>query len=67
MNSDQERQLFESWGWTRDYAHGEWVSPSGCWRITADELVLMTGTPAGELVPRGAIASHGKVSEDRRW
>lgn len=39
MNSQQERAVFEAWGWSYNYAGREWVSPRGEERITTDDLM----------------------------
>ena len=39
MNSQQERAVFEAWGWAYNYVDRMWVSPDGAEYITTDDLM----------------------------
>lgn len=66
MNSDEERVLFESWGWTQDLVGRRWVSPvrqgmhiKRCAVVTYDELMDYTTTPWGEQELKDIIRRWG--------
>ena len=58
MNSQEEKELFESYGWTYDSIKRIWESPTGVF-ITTDQLMEYTTNPAGELELKELIRMHG--------
>lgn len=66
MNSDEERKLFEKFGWEYNYVKREWVAPDGV-TLSLDSLVMGTTSfgPAAESELRRIIVAHGKSNESR--
>lgn len=58
MNSDQERTLFEDWGWEYDYIGRKWVAPNGH-EITTDQLMENMVTPEDDLSLMALIVENG--------
>lgn len=60
MNSDEERELFESYGWTYDHVQRSWVAPDG-FTVSIDDLVLAADAlgPAVEYRLRAVAQEHG--------
>lgn len=62
MNSDEERKLFERFGWQYDYIKREWHSPPKNMAvaiISTDELVQFTQDFMGDLELKSIIAKYG--------
>lgn len=59
MTSDQERALFEQYGWQYDHIGRKWVAPDDTW-ITTDQIMEATADSAGDLVLMALIVEHGK-------
>lgn len=71
MSSDDERFLFERWGWTFDHVRREWVGPDHihydggtvplrCEVVLAiEDVVHYTQTPEGEGQLVGFVMIHG--------
>lgn len=59
MNSDQEKRLFEQYGWTYDFIGRAWVAPDGT-RLPQNELVRTTAQPRGEMALMRLIVESGK-------
>lgn len=62
MNSLEEDELFERYGWTKNLIARRYESPGGLW-LSFDDLVGLTETPAGEDTLRQIVAAYG---EERR-
>jgi len=64
MNSDQERDILEGWGWTYDYVARKWVAPDG-YEITTDDLMLGAQVlgPGVEDRLRELARAHGRETE----
>lgn len=58
MNSDQERVLFEDWGWAYDYVARKWVAPNGC-EISTDQIVEITCETEGDIALMALIVENG--------
>lgn len=67
MNSDEEKALFEEWGWQYDYIKREWIAPDGA-KLTQDELVRVTLDYGknSEYSLRQVIAQHGVKNPQQR-
>lgn len=63
MNSQEEQDLFISYGWTYDYIARRWVSPDQQYQVTTDELVTYNDSPANEQRLVEAIVQHGRPSK----
>ncbi len=61
MTSDQEKALFEEYGWSYDYVGRKWVSPDGLKEIGIDFIVLLTQEPEGDLHLMRAIVEWGEA------
>lgn len=64
MNSDEERQLFERYGWQYDYVARRWEAPDGH-HVDNDVLVMATvSMTRGEMEERlkRVIVEHGRCS-----
>ena len=59
MNSAEEKQLFEKYGWVYDYVQREWRSPDDT-VVTQDTLMKYTSTPKEEFGLMLFIRQHGK-------
>ena len=59
MNSDQERVLFEQYGWEYDYIGRVWLAPDGV-KLTQENLMDITEDRTGDLVLMCLIVEHGK-------
>lgn len=60
MNSDEERELFESWGWEYNYVKRIWSSPDGNVSIPLDDLVEYSRTRANEEELKRVVAMYGR-------
>ncbi len=60
MNSDDERRLFEDYGWEYNYIERVWVAPNDM-RITNDQLVEVTCSQDGEERLRQVVTANGKA------
>ncbi len=60
MNSDEERSLFESFGWEYNFIRRVWVAPNGM-EVTNDQLVDVTCSPDGEERLRQVVTANGKA------
>ncbi len=58
MNSNQEKVLFEQYGWVYDYIGRKWVAPNGR-DITIDQLMEITGEYMGDLALMALIVENG--------
>ena len=65
MNSQQEKALFEEWGWSYNNVEREWVSPDGTKKIGLDFIVKLTQEPEGDLHLMRAIVEWGQRSHVR--
>lgn len=63
MNSQQEREFFEQWGWEYNYVARKWVAPNGA-EVTTDELMEFTDTEQGEAVLRQLVVMNGRRGGD---
>jgi len=65
VNSDEEKRVFEMWGWTYDCIDRQWVSPSGNVFVPIESLMTLASfddpnliaSAEGELI--GVIMTHG--------
>lgn len=62
MNSMEEKELFESWGWEQDLVQRLWRAPVGGAVIMIDSLVEYMETPEREEELKRLVASYGKRS-----
>ena len=62
MNSDEEKALFEEWGWEYNFIQRHWTSPDGRAVIKLDDLVDAALSPMGEAQLKQAIVAFGKRS-----
>ena len=60
MNSQEEKELFEAWGWEYNYVTRRWVAPNGV-EITTDELVEFTVDREGEATLVRLIVQNGRA------
>ena len=65
VNSDEERRVFERWGWLYDYARRRWTAPDGTW-IALDDVVAVSQTPVGEEKLVRLITEHGRLRRGGR-
>lgn len=59
MNSDQERAIFEQYGWEYDYVARTWVAPDGT-RLLQDQLMDIAASAYGDLSLMKFIVEHGE-------
>lgn len=59
MNSDQERAIFEQYGWAYNYVARAWVAPDDT-RLTQDQLMDITASTLGDLSLMKFIVEHGQ-------
>ena len=61
MNSDDERRIFEQWGWTYDQIARAYISPDGGQRVATDDLVTAADVmgPGMELRVREIASKFG--------
>lgn len=63
MNSDQERTLFERWGWTYNHVQRRWANPDETVYITLDMVVELTeDDPVGEGLLVGLAMKYGNTT-----
>lgn len=62
MNSDEEKALFEEWGWEYNFIKREWSSPDGNVVIPLDDLVEGTTNHMGESQLRAVVQAYGRRS-----
>jgi hypothetical protein len=62
MNSQEEKELFEAYGWEYNSLERKWVSPINVW-ITQDELMEYTTTRAGEQTLKEMIVGYGRAKD----
>ena len=60
MNSQQEKSLFEQYGWTYNHIEREWVSHDGTTKVGLDFIVKLTQEPDGDLQLMRAIVEWGR-------
>lgn len=62
MNSDQEKQIFESRGWEYNYVTREWTAPDG-YIITIKDLMEAADEfgPDVEVAIKNVAAEHGRL------
>lgn len=58
MNSDQERVLFESWGWVYNYVDRKWIAPNGR-EITTDQIMEIAVDFEGDTALMALIRENG--------
>ena len=59
LSSDDERRLFERWGWRYDYVKRQWESPAGA-IVTTEDLVSFNSTPEFEGMLVGYVIQNGR-------
>lgn len=61
MNSDDEKALFEEWGWTYNFVKREWLSPREDVSISQNELVegISSNRRDGERTLMAIIQRYG--------
>lgn len=59
MTSDQEKVLFEQYGWEYDYIGREWVAPDGT-KLTPENLMDITADREGDIALMRLIVERGK-------
>ena len=59
MNSDQEKSLFETWGWEYNYISREWVAPDGT-KLSPEDLMDITVDREGDISLMRLIVECGK-------
>lgn len=62
MNSEEEKQLFESYSWTYDFISRTWYSPDQSFGITTDMLVKYNESRQTEEQLKEFVRLHGKPS-----
>lgn len=60
MNSDEEKALFEEWGWEYNFIMRSWTSPGGRVAIKLDDLVDAGKSRMGEEQLKQAVMAFGK-------
>jgi len=58
MNSDEERQLFETWGWEYDYGNRRWFSPRDPAVVITTDEVVENKSPMFEHWLQGVVRLH---------
>ncbi len=58
MNSDQERVLFEQYGWDYDYIGRLWIAPDGT-KLSPEDLMEITVDTEGDLALMRLIVERG--------
>lgn len=61
MNSDEEKALFEEWGWTYNFVKREWLSPREDVALSQNELTegVSSNRQDGERALRQIIEKYG--------
>ena len=62
MNSEEERDLFEAYGWERNLVKRYWLAPAGV-KLPVDDVMVLTDTPEGEAYLRRVIARYGRTKQ----
>lgn len=62
MNSQEERELFERWGWRKDYVASKWIAPIGRAEVSTEELVAYSNSAEAEGRLIGFVMRYGKRS-----
>jgi len=60
VNSDQERRMFEVYGWEYDHVGRRWVNHNQTVAMTLDFIVGLTSEPEGDILLMRAIVQCGK-------
>lgn len=60
MNSDEEKALFEQFGWEYDFIERRWANPTKQYFVTNDALVEYNKSRESELELRQFIVTFGK-------
>jgi hypothetical protein len=62
MNSQEEKEIFENYGWEYNYVQREWSAPDG-YKIGIEDLMKATDEfgPNVEIATRNIAAEHGKA------
>ena len=58
MNSQQEKRIFEQYGWEYDFIGRVWVAPDGT-KLSPDDLVEITTDSDGDLALMRLIVERG--------
>lgn len=64
MNSQQEKALFEQYGWVCDHVGRKWVAPNGR-EITIDQLMEVTADIEGDRALMALIVENGRRGTGR--
>lgn len=64
MDSMEEKELFERYGWVYDYIQQHWIAPVPGYRITQDELVAYNVSPLAEAQLRSMIIMFGNIKQE---
>ena len=59
FSSDDERRLFEMWGWACDHVKREWRAPCGT-AVSFEELMRYSDSPEAEGRLVGFVMQHGR-------
>lgn len=59
MNSDQEKVIFEQYGWEYNFIAREWVSPDGT-KLTTENLMGITADREGDISLMRLIVERGQ-------
>lgn len=58
MNSQQEKVIFEQYGWVFDFIARAWIAPDGT-KLTQDDLMEITADSGGDLALMRLIVERG--------
>ena len=59
MNSQQEKALFEDWGWIYDYIGRAWCAPDGI-KLSPEDLMEITADKEGDISLMRLIVERGQ-------
>ncbi len=59
MNSQQEKALFEDWGWIYDYIGRAWCAPDGT-KLSPEDLMEITADKEGDISLMRLIVERGQ-------
>jgi len=63
MNSEEEREILEGWGWEYEYVGRRWIAPDGF--VLETETLVLVAEEMGEAMEtrlREIAREHGKAS-----
>jgi len=63
MNSDEERQFFESWGWEYDYVNRRWFSPRDAAVVITTDEIVQNKSPGFDQWLQRVVRLHGALGE----